>query len=56
MEFRLMPRIRIWTEAKDAELIVFHASGLPYAAIASNLDVSLNAAAAGIAMLIRRDS
>jgi predicted ArsR family transcriptional regulator len=55
MEFRLMPRKRIWTEAKDAELIVFHTSGLSYAAIAGNLGVSTNAAAARITTLIRRD-
>jgi hypothetical protein len=55
MEFRLMPRKRIWTEARDAELIVFHGNGLSYAAIAGNLDVSTNAAAARIATLIRRD-
>jgi hypothetical protein len=55
MEFRLMPRKRIWTEARDVELIVLHGSGLSYAAIAGNLGVSTNAAAARIATLIRRD-
>ena len=55
MEFRLMPRKRIWTEARDAELIGFHISGLSYAAIAGTLDVSTNAAAARIATLIRRN-
>ena len=55
MEFWLMPRKRIWIEARDAELIVLHGSGLSYAAIAGNLGVSTNAAAARIATLIRRD-
>ena len=50
-----MPRKRIWTEARDAELIVLHGNGLSYAAIAGNLDVSTNAVAARIATLIRRD-
>jgi hypothetical protein len=54
MEFSLMARKRIWTEAKDATLIALHRSGLPYAAIADEFGVSTNAAAGRITTLIRR--
>jgi hypothetical protein len=46
LEFDLMAHKRIWTAAKDSELIAFHDSGLSYAGIASELDVTTNDAAA----------
>jgi transposase len=45
---------RVWTAKRDATLIALHRTGLSYAAIASHMGVSYNAAAARIAVLIRR--
>jgi len=45
---------RVWTPRRDATLIALHGTGLSYAAIASHMGISYNAAAARIAVLIRR--
>ena len=45
---------RVWTPKRDATLIALHGTGLSYAAIASHMGISHNAAAARIAVLIRR--
>jgi transposase len=45
---------RVWTPKRDATLIALHGTGLSYAAIASHMGISYNAAAARIAVLIRR--
>jgi hypothetical protein len=45
---------RVWTAKRDATLIALHGTGLSYAAIASHMGISYNAAAARIAVLIRR--
>jgi predicted ArsR family transcriptional regulator len=45
---------RVWTPRRDATLIALHRTGLSYAAIASHMGISYNAAAARIAVLIRR--
>jgi transposase len=45
---------RVWTPKRDATLIALHRTGLSYAAIASHMGISYNAAAARIAVLIRR--
>ena len=45
---------RVWTPKRDATLIALHGTGLSYAAIASHMGVTYNAAAARIAVLIRR--
>ena len=45
---------RVWTPNRDTTLIALHGTGLSYAAIASHMGVSYNAAAARIAVLIRR--
>jgi transposase len=45
---------RVWTAKRDATLIALHRTGLSYAEIASHTGVSYNAAAARIAVLIRR--
>ena len=47
-------RGRVWTPKRDATLIALHRTGLSYAAIASHMGISYNAAAARIAVLIRR--
>jgi hypothetical protein len=44
---------RVWTPKRDATLIALHGTGLSYAAIASHMGISYNAAAARIAVLIR---
>jgi hypothetical protein len=49
-----VPERRVWTPKRDATLIALHRTGLSYAAIASHMGVSYNAAAARIAVLIRR--
>jgi transposase len=48
------PDRRVWTAKRDATLIALHRTGLSYAAIASHMGISYNAAAARIAVLIRR--
>jgi hypothetical protein len=45
---------RVWTPKRDSTLIALHRTGLSYAAIASHMGISYNAAAARIAVLIRR--
>jgi hypothetical protein len=45
---------RVWTPKRDATLIALHRTGLSYAAIASHMGISYNAAAARIAVMIRR--
>jgi hypothetical protein len=45
---------RVWTPKRDQTLIALHGTGLSYAAIASHMGISYNAAAARIAVLIRR--
>jgi hypothetical protein len=45
---------RVWTPKRDATLVALHGTGLSYAAIASHMGISYNAAAARIAVLIRR--
>jgi hypothetical protein len=45
---------RVWTPKRDATLIALHRTGLSYAAIASHMGISYNAAAARVAVLIRR--
>jgi hypothetical protein len=47
-------RKRVWTEARDSKLIALYRGGLAYAAIADEIAVSTNAAAARIATLIRQ--
>jgi hypothetical protein len=48
------PGRRVWTPKRDATLIALHGTGLSYAAIASHMGITYNAAAARIAVLIRR--
>lgn len=45
---------RVWTPKRDATLIALHGTGLSYSEIASHMGVTYNAAAARIAILIRR--
>ncbi len=45
---------RVWTPKRDATLVALHRTGLSYTAIASHMGMSYNAAAARIAVLIRR--
>jgi transposase len=45
---------RVWNPKRDATLIALHGTGLSYTAIASHMGISYNAAAARIAVLIRR--
>jgi hypothetical protein len=52
--FPTSPERRVWTPKRDATLVALHRTGLSYAAIASHMGVSYNAAAARIAVLIRR--
>jgi hypothetical protein len=44
----------VWTPARDATLVALHGTGLSYAAIASHMGISQNAAGSRIAVLIRR--
>ena len=45
---------RVWTPDRDATLIALHRTGLGYAEIAGHMGLTVNAAAARIAVLIRR--
>jgi hypothetical protein len=45
---------RVWTPKRDATLVALHGTGLTYGAIASHMGISFNAAAARIALMIRR--
>ena len=47
-----MPRRRIWADKRDAKLIAFYRSGDSYTTIARRMRISLNAAAARVAVLI----
>ena len=51
---RFQVRERVWSEARDGKLVALHRGGLAYAAIADEVGVSTNAAAARIATLIRQ--
>ena len=45
---------RVWTRERDETLIALHRTGLGYAEIAAHMGISVNAAAARIAVMIRR--
>ena len=49
-----MVRTRVWTEERDAILVRLHRDRRTYVDIAGELGISGNAAAARIAVLIRR--
>jgi 3-methyladenine DNA glycosylase Mpg len=44
---------RIWTKEKDEALVILHRAGHTYNTIAAGFGITLNAAAARIAVLIR---
>ncbi|MBS0560319.1 MAG: hypothetical protein JSR21_09720 [Proteobacteria bacterium] len=45
---------RVWTRERDETLIALHRTGLGYGEIAAHMGISVNAAAARIAVMIRR--